>query len=41
MECTNEEVVETRMAVASGKMNFEDLLSWVKDHDPHLHLNFI
>ena len=33
LECTNEEVAETGLAVASGKMNYEDLLTWVKDHE--------
>ena len=33
LECTNEEVAETGLSVASGEMNYEDLLTWVKDHE--------
>ncbi len=32
MDCTNDDVSETGLAVASGKMNYEALLQWVKDH---------
>lgn len=33
LECTNEEVAKTGLAVASGEMNYEDLLTWVKKHE--------
>lgn len=33
LECINEEVAETGLSVASGEMNYEDLLTWVKDHE--------
>ncbi len=33
LECTNEEVAETGLSVASGDMNYEDLLTWVKNHE--------
>ena len=33
LECTNEEVAETGLSVASGEMNYDDLLTWVKDHE--------
>lgn len=33
LECTNEEVAETGLSVASGEMNYEDLLTWVEDHE--------
>ena len=32
MECTNEELVHVGMSVASGAMQYEDLLTWVRDH---------
>ena len=32
MDCTNGDVSETGLAVASGKMDYEALLQWVKDH---------
>lgn len=32
MECTNEELVHVGMSVASGTMQYEDLLTWVRDH---------
>ena len=32
LDCTNEEVAETGLAVASGKMGYEELLSWVISH---------
>ena len=32
MDCTNEDVVETGLGVASGEMNYEELLVWVKTH---------
>ena len=32
MECTNEEVVEAGLSVASGTMDYEALLQWVRDH---------
>ena len=32
LECTNEEVVEVGLAVASGTMDYDALLQWVRDH---------
>lgn len=32
MDCTNEAVVEAGLGVASGKMKYEELLSWVRKH---------
>lgn len=32
MECTNEDVVTVGLAVASGSMDYEQLLDWVKEH---------
>ena len=32
MECTNEEVVEAGLSVASGTMDYDSLLQWVRDH---------
>ena len=32
MECTNEEVVEVGLSVASGTMDYDSLLQWVRDH---------
>ena len=32
MDCTNDDVAETGLAVASGKMDYDALLQWVKDH---------
>ena len=32
MECTNEEVVEVGLSVASGTMGYDSLLQWVRDH---------
>ena len=32
LECTNEEVAEVGLGVASGKMKYEDLLDWVICH---------
>ena len=32
LECTNEEIVEVGLAVASGAMGYEPLLEWVHDH---------
>ena len=32
MDCTNEDVVEAGLGVASGEMNYEKLLDWVKTH---------
>ena len=33
MDCTNEDVVEAALGVASGKMGYEDLLAWVRAHN--------
>ena len=32
MDCTNDDVSETGLAIASGKMDYEALLQWVKEH---------
>ncbi len=32
MECTNTEVFDVGIAVASGKMDYNDLLQWIKVH---------
>ena len=32
MECTNEDVIHVGLSVASGKMDYEQLLAWVKEH---------
>ena len=32
MDCTNGDVVEAALGVASGKMGYEDLLAWVRMH---------
>ena len=32
MDCTNEDVIEAGLGVASGKMGYEELLAWVRMH---------
>lgn len=32
ISCTNDEVVEIGLGVASGKISYEQLLKWVKEH---------
>ncbi len=32
MDCTNDDVSETGLAIASGKMDYDSLLQWVKEH---------
>ena len=32
MDCTNEDVINAGLSVASGKMDYEQLLEWVKEH---------
>lgn len=32
MDCTNEDVIEAGLGVASGTMTYEELLAWVKAH---------
>ena len=32
MDCTNDDVAQTGLAVASGKMDYDALLQWVIDH---------
>ena len=32
LECTNEEIAKTGLGVASGEMNYEDLLAWERSH---------
>ena len=33
LECSDEDVAEAGLAVAAGKMGYEDLLEWVKSHE--------
>ena len=30
--CTNEDIIHLGLSVAAGKMGYEELLSWVKEH---------
>ena len=32
LDCTNDEVAEVGLSVAAGKMKYETLLDWVRDH---------
>ncbi len=32
MDCTNEDVIFAGLSVASGSMNYEHLLAWVREH---------
>ena len=32
MDCTNDDIVNAGLCVASGAMNYEDMLSWVRSH---------
>jgi death-on-curing protein len=32
MDCTNEDVAQTGLAVASGEMEYDALLEWIKEH---------
>lgn len=32
MDCTNADVIEAGLGVASGKMNYDELLSWIRIH---------
>jgi len=32
MDCTNDDVVEVGLGVASGTMNYDELLAWVRQH---------
>lgn len=32
MDCTNDDVAKTGLAVASGEMDYDALLQWVKEH---------
>lgn len=32
LECTNEDIVQAGLAVASGEMTYEQLLTWVIEH---------
>ena len=32
LDCTNDDVVEAGLGVASGQMGYEELLAWVKRH---------
>ncbi len=33
LECSDDDILEAGLGVASGKMNYEDLLDWVKNHE--------
>ena len=32
MDCTNEDVINAGLSVASGQMDYDQLLKWVRDH---------
>ena len=32
LDCSNDDVVEAGLGVASGQMGYEDLLAWVREH---------
>ena len=32
MDCTNDDVAKTGLAIASGRMDYDALLQWVKEH---------
>ena len=32
MDCSNEDVIHAGLSVASGRMDYEQLLKWVRDH---------
>lgn len=32
MECSNQDVVDTGLAVADGSMKYDALLQWVREH---------
>ena len=32
MDLTDEDIVEAGLGIASGKMNYEDLLNWINKH---------
>lgn len=34
LECTNQDIVEAGLGVASGNLSYEQLLQWVRDHAP-------
>ncbi|MBQ8137550.1 MAG: type II toxin-antitoxin system death-on-curing family toxin [Clostridia bacterium] len=36
LQCTDAELVEIGLSIASGKMNYEELLQWVLDHKASL-----
>lgn len=33
LELTNKNIIDAGLSVASGKMNYEDLLTWIKQHE--------
>ncbi len=33
LECSNEDIVEVGLGVASGRMDYEELLTWVRNHE--------
>lgn len=32
MDCSNEDVVSVGLGVAAGRMTYEDVLAWIRDH---------
>lgn len=32
LDCTNEEIIAVGLGVASGEMDYDALLQWVRDH---------
>lgn len=32
MDCSNEDVVSVGLGVAVGRMTYEDVLAWIRDH---------
>ena len=37
LACTNEDIVQAGLGVAAGELSYEQLLQWVKDHEPGQH----
>jgi len=33
LECTDDDIINTGLGVASGKVNYQDLLNWVINHE--------
>ena len=32
MDCSNKDVVSVGLGVAAGRMTYEDVLAWIRDH---------